>query len=405
MAIVAETVSLTSDTIEAVRQRADELGLDGWLLYNFRDNNPVASRLLGLPAMTRRYFVWLPVKGTPVAITHRIEQQPWSTWEGDNQPYSSWRELDTVLAQTVGGKRVAMEFAENDAVPYVDRVPAGVIDLIRAAGAQVETSADLVSAFYSAWSAEGEAGHRRAAKIVRDVAHDAFRKVADTLRSGGQTGEWEIRNWVRDQLIGRGLKVGSDADIAVNANAANPHYAATAEAHAEIKEGGLLLIDLWGKEDDAAIYADQTWMGFVGDTVPDRLAGIFATLAAARDAAIRHVIDRSAAGHAVRGFEADDVARAVIEKGGYGPNFIHRTGHSIDRDLHGSGPNIDNLETKDTRTLIRGVGFSIEPGIYIPGDVGFRTEVNMFMGAHGPEVTTADPQRALYPLLRENPFA
>jgi len=405
MAIVAETVSLPAETIEAVRAQAAELGFDGWLLYNFRDNNPVASRLLGLPAMTRRYFVWLPVEGTPVAITHRIEQQPWSTWAGENRQYSSWRELDAVLAQTVGGKRVAMEFAAGDAVPYVDRVPAGVLELIRAAGAEVGSSGDLVSAFYSRWSAEGEASHRRAARIVRDVAHDAFRRVADTIRSGGDTGEWAIRTWVRDQLIERGLKVGADADIAVNANAANPHYAATAEAHAPIGPGDLLLIDLWGKENDAAVYADQTWMGFVGDTVPDRLAGIFGTLTAARDAAIQHVIDRSAAGHVVRGYEVDDVSRAVIEQGGYGPSFIHRTGHSIDRDLHGSGPNIDNLETRDTRTLIRGIGFSIEPGIYLPGDVGFRTEVDMYMGAGGPEVTTADPQAALYPLLRENPFA
>jgi len=405
MAIVAETVSLSGETIEAVRQRTGELGLDGWLLYNFRDNNSVASRLLGLPAMTRRYFVWLPVTGRPVAITHRIEQQPWSTWAGDNHQYSSWRELDAALAETVGGKRIAMEFAAGDAVPYVDRVPAGVIELVRAAGARVETSGDLVSAFYSAWTAEGEASHRRAAKVVRDVAHDAFRRVADTIRGGGRTGEWETREWVRNELIGRGLKVGADADIAVNANAANPHYAATAEAHAPIQRGDLLLIDLWGKEDDAAVYADQTWMGFVGDTVPDRLAGIFGVLTRARDAATRHVIERAGAGHAVRGYEVDDVAREVIEQGGHGPAFIHRTGHSIDRDLHGSGPNIDNLETKDTRTLIRGVGFSIEPGIYLPGDVGFRTEVNMFMGAAGPEVTTADPQRALYPLLGENPFS
>jgi Xaa-Pro aminopeptidase len=405
MAVVEETVSLPAETIEAVREQARELGFDGWLLYNFRDNNPVASRLLGLPAMTRRYFVWLPVEGRPVAITHRIEQQPWSTWEGENRQYSAWRELDGVLAEVVGGKRVAMEFAPGDAVPYVDRVPAGVVELIRSAGAEVGTSGDLVSAFYSRWSAEGEASHRRAAVIVREVAHDAFRRVVDTIRAGGRASEWDTRNWVRDELTRRGLKTGTDADIAVNANAANPHYAATADAHAEIREGDLLLIDLWGKENDAAVYADQTWMGYVGETVPDRLAGIFGVLANARDAAIRYVQERAAAGHAVRGYEVDDVSRAVVEEGGYGPNFIHRTGHSIDRDLHGSGPNIDNLETKDTRTLIRGVGFSIEPGIYLPGDVGFRTEVDMYMGAGGPEVTTADPQRALYPLLRENPFA
>jgi Xaa-Pro aminopeptidase len=405
MAITADTVSLSPETIEAVRRQVAELGHDGWLLYNFRDNNPVASRLLGLPAMTRRYFVYLPVEGQPVAITHRIEQQPWATWTGEKRQYSSWRELDAELASVVGGKRVAMEWAEGDAVPYVDHVPAGVVELIRSAGAEIVSSGDLVSAFHSRWSAEGEASHRRAAQVVHDVAHDAFLRVVQTLRGGGRASEWDTRTWVTRELVRRGLTVGADADIAVNANATNPHYAATAESHSEIREGDLLLIDLWGKENDDAVYADQTWMGYVGETVPDRLAAVFTVLSAARDAAIQHVLSRSAAGEAVLGYEVDDVARGVIERGGHGPHFIHRTGHSIDRDLHGSGPNIDNLETKDTRTLIRGVGFSIEPGIYIPGDVGFRTEVDMYMGAGGPEVTTPNPQRALYPLLRENPFA
>jgi Xaa-Pro aminopeptidase len=199
--------------------------------------------------------------------------------------------------------------------------------------------------------------------------------------------------------------VGADAIVAVNAHAANPHYAPTPEKHAEICPGDLLLIDLWGKEDDDAIYADQTWMGYLGETVPDRLARIFTVLAGARDAAAGHVIEHTAAGQAVRGYEVDDVSRNHIVQGGYGDFFIHRTGHSIDRELHGSGPNIDNLETQDTRTLIRGVGFSIEPGIYIPGDVGFRTEVDMYMGADGAEVTTPNPQRAIYPLFREDPFA
>lgn len=406
MAITAETVSLSSETIEAVRGELRALGLDGWLLFNFRGGNVIASELLGIPALTRRYFVYLPAQGEPVAITHRIEQQPWSTWRGRNLQYSSWRELDAALADLLrGAPKIAMEYAASDAVPYVDRVPAGVVELVRAAGATVASSGDLVSAFYSRWTAEGEASHRRAARVVHDVAHDAFRHIADALRRGESVTEWTMRGWVRDQLVAGGLNFGADVDVAVNANAANPHYAASAESHAAIGRGDLVLIDLWGKENEQAVYADQTWMGYVGDEVPQRLADIYAVLAAARDAAIDHVVSRSRAGETVRGFEVDDVSRAVIERGGYGPYFIHRTGHSIDRELHGSGPNIDNLETKDTRTLIRGIGFSIEPGIYLPGDVGFRTEVDVFMGPDGAEVTTPTRQRALYPLFRENPFA
>ena len=407
MAVTEATVSLAPETLERVRAELRSRGLDGWLLYNFHDNNPVASAVLGgLPALTRRYFVYLPAEGAPVAVTHRIEQQPWETWAGEKVEYSSWRELEERLGALLGRKpKVAMEYAEGDAVPYVDRVPAGVIELVRAAGARVESSGDLVSAFYSRWSAEGEASHRRAAQVVRDVAHEAFTRVAGALRAGDRLTEWELRGWIQGEFARRGITVGGDAIVAVNSHAANPHYAPSAEKHAEIKHGDLLLIDLWGKENEQAVYADQTWMGFVGEAVPERLAEIFLAVTDARDAAVDLVMRRFAAGEPVRGYEVDDASRAVIEERGYGPKFIHRTGHSIDRELHGSGPNIDNLETKDTRTLIPGIGFSVEPGIYLAGDVGFRSELNMYIGAGGPEVTTPAPQRAVYPLLRENAFA
>jgi len=405
MAVIAETVSLTAETVDRVRGELRALGLDGWLLFNFRGNNPVAGGLTGLPAMTRRWFVYLPAEGTPVAITHRIEQQPWETWIGEKREYSTWRELDHELAELLQGKKVAMEYAPGDGVPYVDLVPAGVLELVRAAGAEVASSGDLVSAFYSRWTPEGEASHRRAARVVYDVAHDAFRRIAAAVKTGDRVTEWDARGWIQDDFARRGLRVGADSIVAVNAHAANAHYGPTAEKHAEIKAGDLLLIDLWGKENDDAVYADQTWMGFLGDTVPDRLAQLFSIVTGARDAAIELVQKRSAAGEPVFGYEVDAAAASVIERGGYAESVIHRTGHSIDRELHGSGPNIDNRESKDTRTLIRGVGFSIEPGIYLPGDVGFRSEIDMYMGPNGGEVTTPNPQRAIYPLFREDPFA
>ncbi|MFL5381167.1 MAG: M24 family metallopeptidase [Longimicrobiaceae bacterium] len=405
MAVIEETVSLAAETVERIRGELRALGVDGWLLYDFHGNNPVAGGLLGLPPMTRRWFAYLPAEGVPVALTHRIEQQPWEGWLGEKRQYSAWTELHQELHDLLQGKRVAMEYAACDAVPYVDKIPAGVLELIREAGASVVSSGDLVSAFYSRWSAEGEASHRRAAQAVHDVAHDAFLRIARAVKAGQRVTEWEARGWIQEGLAARGLKVGADSIVAVNAHAANPHYAPTPQKHAEIRPGDLLLIDLWGKESDDAVYADQTWMGYLGEEVPARLAQIFAVLSGARDAAIRHVTERTAAGQVVRGYEVDDVTRDHIVQGGYGDFFIHRTGHSIDRELHGSGPNIDNLETQDTRTLIRGIGFSIEPGIYIAGDVGFRTEIDMFMGAAGAEVTTPNPQRAVYPLFRQDPFA
>ncbi len=406
MAVTEQTVSLTAETVERIRHEVRAQGADGWLLFNFQGSNAVASNLMGLPAMTRRWFVWLPAEGEPVAITHRIEQQPWTTWIGDNWPYSSWRELESRLAQLLGGNpRVAMEYAEKDAVPYVDRVPAGVVEMVRATGAKVVSSADMVSAFYARWSAEGEASHRRASTHVYEVAHDAFRQIARALREGRSTTEWEMRSWIRDEFARRGITVGGDAIVGVNGNAANPHYAPSAEHHAPIQPGDLVLIDLWGKEDDAAIYADQTWMGFAGEAVPERLAEIFAAVRDARLAAIDLIRRRHAAGEEVAGWEADDASRDVIVQRGWGEHFIHRTGHSIDRELHGSGPNIDNLESRDTRRLIPGVGFSIEPGIYLAGDVGFRSEVNVFMGPDGPEVTTPQPQTEVYALLSDPRFA
>jgi Xaa-Pro dipeptidase len=210
-----------------------------------------------------------------------------------------------------------------------------------------------------------------------------------------------LKRWIHDEMDRRGLRSGADCIVGVNANAANPHYAPTAETSAPIREGDLVLIDLWGKEGENAIFADQTWMGYVGETVPERLAAIWSVLRSARDAAVDLLRARHAAGEAVSGWEVDDAARDVIARGGYGEFFVHRTGHSIDQQLHGTGPNIDNLETRDTRVLIPGIGFSIEPGIYIAGDVGFRTEINVFMSPSGPEVTTPQPQRDLFALLAE----
>lgn len=396
MPVTEKTVALSRDVVERIQAELCSQQLNGWLLYDFHGLNSVASGLLGLPALSRRYFVLIPASGKPVALTHRIEQQPWRDWFGDKRVYLSWRELETQLHEMLAGlPRIAMEYMPGDATPYVDLVPAGVVEMVRAAGAEVVPSAELVSTFHSRWSEDGLASHRRAARVLHTVVHAAFARVGEVLAAGEDTDEWQLREWVRAQVRERGLRVGVDCIVAVNANAANPHYAPSAEQHAPIRPGDLLLIDLFGKEDEDAVYADQTWMAFVGEDVPERLQSIWATLRGARDAAVALLRERHDAGEPVAGGEVDDAARSVIEGAGLGEHFIHRTGHSIDRELHGSGPNIDNLETRDVRRLIPGVGFSIEPGIYIPGDVGFRTEIDVYMGPEGPEVTTPEPQREL----------
>lgn len=397
MPVAAHNVSLDQSTLQRIQQQLREHQLDAWLLYDFRGLNPVAGEVLGLGAMSRRYFVLLPVSGAPVALTHRIEQQPWQGWIGENRPYLSWQQLEAGLGELLRGRgRVAMEFSPGDAVPYVDRVPAGVLEMVRATGAEVVSSADLISAFYARWTEQGEASHRRAAVVVREVAHQAFDRIGAALRDGGSPSEHSIRQWIGAELERRGLRVGAGSIVAVNANAANPHYAPTAEQHAPIRRGDVVLIDLWGKEDEGSVYADQTWMGYVGEEVPDRVQNIWEAVRDAREAAVELVISRFAAGEPVAGYEVDDAARAVIRERGYAEHFIHRTGHSIDREIHGSGPNIDNLESRDTRRLIPGIGFSIEPGVYLAGDIGFRTEVDVFIATTGPEVTTPQPQREIY---------
>jgi Xaa-Pro dipeptidase len=400
MAITEQKVSLKRETVSRVQEELRAQGLGGWLLFNFHDLNPIASALLGLPALTRRYAVLLPAEGVPIALTHRIEQQPWEGWIGERRVYSSWRELETELAALLSGRGpIAMEYSPGGAVPYVDLIPAGALEMVRSTGAEIRSSAELVSSFYACWTGPGEASHRRAAVVVQETAREAFRQIAGEIRASRRPTEWEMRQWVRVELERRGLHVGVDSIVAVNANAANPHYAPSAEISAPIREGDLVLIDLWGKEADHAVFADQTWMGYVGDTVPERLAQIFGVLREAREAALHLLRSRHEAGDPVAGWEVDEATREVVVRHGHGEHFVHRTGHSIDTELHGTGPNIDNLETRDTRVLIPGVGFSIEPGIYIPGDVGFRSEINVFMGPRGPEVTTPEPQQEVFALL------
>jgi Xaa-Pro aminopeptidase len=388
---------LSPSQLGGIRRAIADAGVDGWLLYDFHGINPIAASVAGITGMvTRRYFCYIPREGSPVAITHVIEQSPWEQWpaEWPKLIYSSWREFEKALAGVVGGKRVAMEYSAGDAVPYLDRVPAGVVELVRSSGAEVVPSADLVTRIYAVWTPENVASHERAAEHLARIARNAMALAGEKARAGSPMREFELATLIREEFAEAKIFTDHGPNVSVGLNAANPHYEPTAEHSALINDGDIILIDLWAREADG-VYADQTWMGSLGPASAENVV-IWETVRGARDAAIALLRERVESGRPVTGGEADDAARGFITERGFGENFTHRTGHSIDsRDLLGSGPNIDNLETRDVRVLLPGVAFSIEPGIYIPGQVGMRSEVNGFIADGSLLITPRNPQHDL----------
>jgi Xaa-Pro dipeptidase len=393
---------LTPATLPALQRAIADSGVDGWLLFDFQGCNPIAGGLLGLQGMvTRRIFVWIPREGVPTALGHAIEPGPWRTWPRDwrHATYSSWRELESAVGAMVRGQRIAMEYSAGDAVPYLDRVPAGVVEMVRAAGArEIVSSGTLVTRFVASWTPEHIASHRRAAAIIRQIALDALALAGQRARTPQPIAEHELTAWIRERFAGAGLSTDHGPNVSAGANAANPHYEPSAERPRPIVEGDVVLIDLWAREDDGetlGVWADQTWMASVG-APSARAQEIWRAIRDARDAAIGLVLDGTADGRALRGGDVDDAARAVVDSRGFGRYFTHRTGHSIDpRSLHGAGPHLDNLETRDERLLVPGVGFSIEPGIYVPGEIGMRTEVNAYLQEGRAVITPDEYQREL----------
>ena len=388
---------LTPGLLAAVQAALADAGVDGWLLYEFRGTNPVAHAMLRLEGMvSRRVFAWVPCSGPPVAITHAIEQSAWSRWpvEWKRTVYSSWQSLESQLESIVRGKRVMMEYSPADGVPVADRVPAGVVEMVRASGATVVTSAELISRFFAVWDDLQRASHHRAAETLARIAREAFVRAGQSVAAGTPLAEHELMAWIRVQFDRERLTTDHGPNVSASENAANPHYEPSPAAPRVLRAGDVLLIDLWAIE-QGGMWADQTWMASLGEPSA-KVRAVWSAVRNARDAAISLIRGRIVAGVPVRGAEADDAARGVIEAAGYGPNFTHRTGHSIDaRALHGAGPNLDNLETRDDRVLIAGVGFSVEPGVYLPGEFGVRTEVNAYVGARELVITPREIQTEL----------
>lgn len=385
-------ITLARLNLDDLRSALKSLGLDGWLLYDFKGANPVARRVLGLGGLvTRRVFVWLPAAGSPVALVHRIEVQGFAEFPGELRVYGSWRELEQELASLVRGRRVALETSPSGGVPYLDRVPAGTVHILERIGAVLVGSGPLVSRFASAWTPSERRDHEIAAEALASIARAA---VSDAVRSPGKATEVSVRTQVVAAMERAGLIVSDLPVVAFGANAANPHYEPRADRDVVLEPDAVVLLDLWARTSADSVFADQTWMGYSGSAVPDEIAHAWAAVRDARDAALDRV--RSwRAGSGLTGAMVDDTARAVITARGFGQSFLHRTGHSIDAELHGSGPNLDNFETNDTRELVPGVGFSVEPGVYLTGKFGVRSEVNAYLTDEAAHVTPKEIQREL----------
>jgi Xaa-Pro dipeptidase len=390
-----------SADIQGIQNDLRAAKLDGWLFYDFRGRDPIAQRVLQLPdgMRTRRWFYFVPAKGAPRKLVHKIEAESLASLPGETLYYAAQDELRNNLAKMLRrAKRVAMQYSPKNEIPYVAMVDAGTIELVRSSGPKVVSSADLVQKYEACWSAAQLESHLTAGKAIDRVVREAFQYAAKCVRDKVSLTEYDLKQWILKEFDAAGLVTEEGPDIAVGAHASDPHYAALPGKSSQIREGDLLLLDVWGKtKTPCSVYYDVTWVGYLGAKVPEKYAKIFQIVRDARDKAINLIRFSVAAGKPLQGWEVDKVARGVIEKAGYGKYFFHRTGHSIGEKIHGNGVNMDGLETRDARHLIPRTCNSVEPGIYLP-EFGIRSEVDMYIGEREARVTGAI-QTEILPLL------
>jgi Xaa-Pro aminopeptidase len=373
--------------ISAVRAALAKQRLDGWLLYDFHGLNPIAADVTGVGSQgghlaTRRWYYLIRADGEPRKLVHAIESGSLAHLPGTTERYAGREQLETGLARLLSGiRRVAMEYSPGCAIPYIARVDAGTIELVRQLNVEVVSSGDLVQQFSAVWDNDEVAMHRSASEKLYRIKDRAFEAIAQRLGGGGQTNEFEIQELMSSWFVEEGLISDSPANVSAAENAGNPHYLPTAERWRQIRPDELVLVDLWGKLDRlGAVFADITWMGFTGSRIPERFTRAFAAVREARDAAVAFVRQGVRSGHEVRGWEVDRAAATVLRQAGYGDNILHRTGHSLGQAVHGEGVNMDDYETHDDRRLLPGTGFTIEPGVYF-SDFGVRSEINMIVEA------------------------
>ena len=359
-------------------------GLDGWLFYDFRYSDPLAYRVLHIDStrhVTRRWYYWIPSHGEPVKLLHRIEPHTLEELPGEAFLYVSWEEQHAHLAHALtGARRVAMQYSPMNAIPYISRVDAGTIELIRGFGIEIVTSANLVQRFEAVWNDRQLASHQDAAEKLRRIADEAFQHVRQCILTNKPLNEYGLQQFILSRITHHGLMTSSPPIAAINAHSADPHYGPSSQGSTDIQHDDFVLIDLWAKRPEpGSVYADITWTGHVGNIVPVSRREVFTIVKTARDRAVSFVQERVANDDFPCGWEVDNVCRQVIRKAGYEAQFVHRTGHSIGEEVHGNGANIDNLETCDSRRLMPRTCFSIEPGIYLPGEFGIRSEIDVYI--------------------------
>lgn len=387
--------------IEKIQKALSDLGLDGWLFYDFHNRDKIGMKILNFPTQgfaTRRWFYLVPKEGNPIKLVHRVEPDKLDFLPGEKHYYSGWRELYEKLKQILGApKKIAMQYSPLNSIPYISIVDAGTVELIRSFGHEIVSSADLVQIFEALIDEETIKTHFEAGKLIDETLDEAFEEIRKAVRSGKYKTEYEIQQFILQRFHDKGLTSDEDAPIVgVNDHPANPHFCPTPENAREIKPGDKLLIDLWAKKNQpGSIFYDITWCAFIGDNPPADYVEAFHIVRDARREALKFLQDRLSRGQEVAGWEVDDIARRYIQEKGYGEFFTHRTGHSIGENVHGNGANIDNFETQDLRKLVPGCLFSLEPGIYIPGKMGVRSEVNVYINSKKEAFITGREQQEL----------
>src|ERR1700751_800921 len=367
-------------------------GGDGWLFYDFRGRDPIAHRILRLPnhMRTRRWFYFVPVKGTPKKLVHKIETQSLAAVPGDTLFYSAQDELRKNLKRMLGrAKTGAMQYSPKNAIPYVAMVDAGTGELVKSCGVKVATSADLVQKYEACWTPEQLQSHLLAGRAIDRIVAQAFVLAGKGVRDKKPFTEVALQQWILAEFEKADLTTDEGPDVAVNAHASDPHSAPSNQRPTEISEGDLLLLDVWGKlKTPGSVYYDVAWVGYLGAKIPEKYSKIFKVLTEARDRAVALIQSSIAARKPLQGWQVDKAARSVVEKAGYGKYFIHRTWHNIGQSVHGNGVNMDGLETRDSRRLIARTCNSVEPGIYLP-EFGMRSEVNVYVDEEKAQVTGA----------------